>query len=103
MPRTAPRPNRTAARKTVRALRAGGRLENVDAAAVTALLTSADLVDETMVDPDQPAYAKAQAIRAHLAALGALIGKDGSQGDDGISAVIAALSTPASYPENRST
>ena len=84
-------------------MRAGGRLEGVDQAAVAAALTSANLLDAAMDDPDQPAYAKAQAVRAHLAALAALVGKDAYVGDDGVSAVIAALSTAASYPEKRET
>ena len=101
MARSSAKANRAATRRTVRALRAGGRLENVDAAAIAAALTSADLLDAAILDADQPAYAKAQVVRAHLVALAALIGKDGGPSDDGVSAVIAALLTPASYPTDR--
>jgi hypothetical protein len=81
-------------------MRAGGRLEPVDEAAVAAALTSADLLDAAMDDPDQAAYARAQAVRAHLAALATLTGRDTGNADDGVSAIIAALSTPAGYAEN---
>jgi succinylarginine dihydrolase len=88
------RPNRTATRRTVRAMRDGGRLEGIDQSAVAAALTSADLLDEAIWDPDVPAYAKAQVLRAHLAAVAALTGKENADVDEGIGAVIAALSTP---------
>jgi hypothetical protein len=90
--------NRTATKRTVAAMRAGGRVEGVDEAAIAAALTSAELVDLTVGDPEQPTYAKAAAVRAHLAALAVLIGKDAGGLDDGVSAIIAALSTPARYP-----
>jgi hypothetical protein len=94
-------PNRLATKRTVAAMRAGGRLEGIDAAAIAVALTSADLLDTAVSDPDQPTYAAAAAIRAHLAALAALIGKDQADVDEGISAVIAALSTPMGHAEDR--
>jgi hypothetical protein len=93
-------PNRLATKRTISAMAAGGRLEPIDQAAQAAALTSADLLDAAVADPDQPTYAKAAAIRAHLAALATLTGKEAADVDEGISAVIRALSTPLGHPEN---
>jgi hypothetical protein len=94
--------NRLATKRTVKAMAAGGRLEPVDEAAVAAALTSADLLDASTADPDQPTYAKAAAIRAHLAALATLTGKEVVSADAGLAEVISALSTPAGYPPEQS-
>jgi hypothetical protein len=91
--------NRAATKKTVAAMRAGGRLEGIDEAAVAAALTSAELLDDAMSDPEQPTYARAAAVRAHLAALMTLTGKEVADVDAGLTQVIAALSTPLGKPE----
>jgi hypothetical protein len=63
---------------------------------------TADLLDEAIADPEQPAYARAAIGRLHLAALQCLLGKDVSA-DGGLDAVISALSTPLEYPSERPT
>jgi hypothetical protein len=93
-------PNRLATNRTVRAMRAGGRLEPIDAAAIAAAQTTADLLDQAIVDGEMKGYEVAALGRLHLAALLALIGKEADDVDEGIAAVIAALSTPMGHTEN---
>ena len=88
------RPNRTATRRTIAALSSTGRLELVDAAVVGLARTTADLLDAAVVDPEQPAYARAAVGRLHLAAVLALTGKEAAGDDAGFGQVIAALSAP---------
>jgi hypothetical protein len=89
--------NRLATKRTVAAMRAGGRLEAIDEGAIAAALTTADLVDEAVADVEVPSYARAAVVRAHLAALAALTGKDQADVDEGTAAIIAALSTPMGH------
>jgi hypothetical protein len=92
------RTNRTATRRTVVALKAGGRLELADEAAVTLAMTTATLLDEAIATGEK-GYAAAQLARVHLAAVNALTGKADHDNDPGLSDVIAALSTPMGNPE----
>src|SRR6516225_7003937 len=89
--------NRLATKKTISAMAAGGRLEGVDEGLVGLALTTADLFDGVLDDPDEAAYARAAVGRLHLATLSALVGKEEASADAGISEVIAALSTPLGY------
>jgi hypothetical protein len=89
--------NRTSTGRTIRALKATGKLETVDEAIVGLARATADLLDEAIDDAGQPAYARAALGRLHLAALLALTGKDGGDADAGLNEVIAALSAPLGY------
>ena len=91
-------PNRLATRRTVAALRAGGRLESADDGVVGLAMSTAELLDAAIADPDEKAYAVAALGRLHLAALVALSGKVPADADVGLAEVIAALSTPMGYP-----
>ena len=91
-------PNRLATRRTVAALRSGGRLEGADDGVVGLALSTADLLDAAIGDPEEKAYAVAALGRLHLAALVALSGKVPADADVGLAEVIAALSTPMGYP-----
>ena len=51
-----------------------------------------------IANPDEPTYARAAVVRAHLAALVALTGKETADVDAGIAEVVAALSTPLGKP-----
>jgi len=93
------RPNRTATRRTIRALRDGGRLEPTDDAMVGLAMTTADLLDEAVADPDEKTYAVAALGRLHLATVMALQGRESGDADGGLSEVIAALSTPMGYAD----
>ena len=79
-------------------MRAGGRLEGVDEAAVATAMTTAELLDDVIANPDEPTYARAAVVRAHLAALVALTGKETADVDAGLAEVVAALSTPLGHP-----
>ena len=92
-------PNRLATRRTVAALRSGGRLEGADDGVVGLALSTADLLDAAIGDPEEKAYAVAALGRLHLAALVALSGKVPADADVGLAEVIAALSTPLGHPE----
>ena len=94
--------NRLATKKTVEAMRAGGRLEPVDQALVGLATATADLLDAAIADPEEPTYAVAALGRLHLATLNALTGKEDTDVDAGLSSVIAALSTPMGHPEDQS-
>jgi hypothetical protein len=94
-------PNRTATRRSIAALRSGGRLEPVDDGVVGLAVTTADLLDAAIADPDEKAYAVAALGRLHLASLLALSGKVPADADAGLAEVIAALSTPLGYPAQR--
>jgi hypothetical protein len=91
-------PNRLATRRTVAALRSGGRLEGADDGVVGLALSTAELLDAAIGDPEEKAYAVAALGRLHLAALIALSGKVPADADAGLAEVIAALSTPMGYP-----
>jgi hypothetical protein len=91
------RQNRTATARTIAALRAGGRLVDVDEATIGLAKATADLFDEAIADPEEKAYAVAALGRLHLAAVMALQGREGGDADIGLSEVIAALSTPLGY------
>ena len=95
--------NRLATRRTIRALKAGGRLEHADEAVVGMVLATAELFDEIIADPEERAYARAAIGRLHLAAVLALMGKEESDVDACLSEVISALSAPLGYaPEQPS-
>ena len=100
---TVRRPNRTATRRTIRALRVGGRLVEVDEAMIGLAVATADLLDEAISDPEEKTYAVAALGRLHLATILALQGREGSDSDIGLSEVIAALSTPMGYAEEQPT
>jgi hypothetical protein len=85
----------------VAALRAGGRLVEVDEARIGLARATADLFDQAIADPEEKAYAVAALGRLHLAALMALEGREGGDADIGLSEVIAALSTPLGYAGDR--
>jgi hypothetical protein len=95
------RANRIATRRSIAALRSGGRLEPADDGVVGLAVTTADLLDAALDDPDEKAYAVAALGRLHLAALLALSGKVPADADAGLADVIAALSTPLGYPAER--
>jgi hypothetical protein len=78
------RRNVTAFERTLAALRAGGRLEEVDAALVAAGRTLAALMD----DPHEPTT---QASWAYLAVLRELKGSPATDGDNALTEIIAAL------------
>ena len=84
-------------RRTIRALDTTGQLEQVDAAIVGLVRATADLLDEAIGNPDEPAYARAALGRLHLAVVQTLTGKGAADGDAALDAVIAALSTPVGY------
>jgi hypothetical protein len=87
------RPNRTATRRSIAALSAGGRLEDADAALVGLARSTADLLDEG-IDAGEKGYAVAQLARVHLSTVLALLGGRDTDVDAGLSEVIAALSSP---------
>jgi len=95
--------NRTATNKTIRGLAAGGRLEQIDMGLVGLAQATAELLDAAIADPDEPTYAVAAMGRLHLATLTALTGKEDADVDEGLSAVIAALSTPMGHAEDQPT
>jgi hypothetical protein len=93
---TARKPGLVAAtRRTVRALRRAGSLEEVDSLSVASVLFTADALDH--LEPDTSPAQRASLIRAHLAAVKLLLGRDGADSDDAYAAVIEALSTPLGY------
>jgi len=92
------RRNSDATERTIKALSKGGRLEPVDDAMVGLARATAQLLDHAIGDPDEPTYARAAVVRAHLAALVALTGKETADVDAGIAEVVAALSTPLGKP-----
>jgi len=95
--------NRLATKKTVVAMRAGGRLEPIDSGIVGLASATADLLDAAIADPDEPTYAVAALGRLHLATLTALVGKEEASVDAGLAEVIATLSTPLGYAEDKPT
>jgi hypothetical protein len=94
------RANRSATRKTIVAMQAGGRLEGIDAALVGLARVTADMLDEALAD-DEKGYALAGLGRLHLQTVLALTGKDAGTGDAGLAEIIAALSTPLGYPTDQ--
>jgi hypothetical protein len=85
--------NRRATERTITALRKGGRLEEVDAAAVALARHLASALDE--VDGSKLPAQTASLARVQLAALRTLRGvDDGSDRDADLSELLAVLSAP---------
>jgi P27 family predicted phage terminase small subunit len=85
--------NQAATERTITALRRGGRLEEVDAAAAALARHLARALDS--IDPGRNPAATASIARAQLQALRSLRGIDDTERDDpGISDLLAALSAP---------
>jgi hypothetical protein len=92
-------PKRTvsaAANRTIRALHKSGRLETVDDVLIETVRYTSKQLDQ--LPPSTSAASKASLVRAHLAAIKLLVGDNDAPDDSGISEIIAALSTPPSYP-----
>jgi hypothetical protein len=85
---TAPRTLTRAARRTIRGLRRGGALEDVDEVVVASVLFSAHQLDTLPADTS-PAQV-ASLFRAHLGALKLLLHRE-SPDDDGVSEMLAFL------------
>ena len=92
-------PKRTvsaAANRTIRALHKSGRLESVDDVLIETVRYTSKQLDQ--LPPSTSAASKASLVRAHLAAVKLLVSGNDAIDDGGISEIIAALSTPPSYP-----
>jgi hypothetical protein len=86
------RRNRAATERTITALRAGGKIEVVDAAAIALARHLATALDE--VDPEVRPAQVASLARVHLATLRTLRGvDDGSERDADVGDLLALLST----------
>jgi hypothetical protein len=89
-----------ATRKTIVAMQAGGRLEDVDAVMVGLAQVTADLLDEAVdARPFERSYAIAALGRLHLQTLTALTAREPSTADADFASIVAALSPPLAYPE----
>jgi P27 family predicted phage terminase small subunit len=84
--------NRAAVERTITALRAGGRVEEVDAAAAALARHLATALD--MVDPARYPAQTASLARSQLAALRVLRGLDDDQTSGGVDELLAYLSAP---------
>jgi hypothetical protein len=92
-------PKRTvsaAANRTIRALHKSGRVESVDDVLIETVRYTSKQLDQ--LPPSTSAASKASLVRAHLAAVKLLVSGNDAIDDGGISEIIAALSTPPSYP-----
>ena len=103
MPRAKRGPNRSAAEDTIRALKAGGRIETADRSLIALLQTTADLLDAAITSTDEAAYSRAALGRLHLATIQTLTGKGTADSDSSYDALIGALSTPLGYPAEQPT
>jgi hypothetical protein len=89
--------NRAATERTISALRKGGRLEEVDAAAVALARHLARALDD--VDGAKLPAQTASLARVQLATLRTLRGiDDGSERDTGVDELLAMLSAPVGDP-----
>jgi hypothetical protein len=80
---------------TVRALRATGRLEDVDAALLALARVAADELDDACHDLDESRYTRATLIGRYAAVLDTLVGRDLDSLDDGdLAALFADVGNP---------
>jgi hypothetical protein len=94
---TAPkRSNAAAANRSIRAMGKSGRLEGVDDMKVEVVRFVARSLDQ--LPSGTSAASRASLVRAYLSAIKLLVGESDTVDDQGISEIIAALSTPASWP-----
>jgi hypothetical protein len=84
--------------RTIRALHKSGRLESVDDVLIETVRYTSKQLDQ--LPPSTSAASKASLVRAHLAAVKLLVRGNDAIDDGGISEIIAALSTPPSYPSS---
>src|SRR6516162_8423634 len=94
-------PKRTvsaAANRTIRALHKSGRLKSVDDVLIETVRYTSKQLDQ--LPSSTSATSKASLLRAHLAAVKLLVSGNNTIDDGGISEIIAALSTPPSYPSS---
>jgi len=93
-----PRRNRRAVGQAIAGLKAGGLLEKSDEAVCALARASAEILDETLAYGDAKLYAVSQMMRTHLMIVEALRNRKADEPvDEGMMAVIEALSMPPSY------
>jgi hypothetical protein len=82
--------------QTLNAMRAGGLLENVDAALVALCRVAADELDAAILDPEESRFTKSNLIGRYHSTLSHLIARSDGDDDNGdVDALFAALDNEA--------